>query len=264
VKGQQWASSGKHQEIAIGPLGFTYNEMKKRIHTDDLKKTVANAILPKMGITSEAPRAVVLGTARYGGIGLDHLAAVQSHGQLQYLCGHLRCKDTTGQLIRMIMDFTQMKCGCTGKVFEQSYKQYDGAVIGENWITAIWVHLERCKATVKITGLWKPTHGRENDNVIMERITASGRFRPVEILEINICILNFQVFFTSDITYNSGKNLEPWVLKGQIQSTRKSTWEWSVQQRPTSWKAWKQARHVQRLMGDIGEFQTTRQLEVTK
>jgi hypothetical protein len=52
---------------------------------DDLQKPVVNEILPKMGITCKAPRAGVFGTARYGGIGLDHLAAVQSHGQLQYL-----------------------------------------------------------------------------------------------------------------------------------------------------------------------------------
>jgi hypothetical protein len=75
---------------------------------DDLKKPLVNAILPKMGITSKAPRAVVFGTARYGGLGLDHLAAVQSHGQLQYILGHQRCQDTTGQLISMMMEFTQM------------------------------------------------------------------------------------------------------------------------------------------------------------
>jgi hypothetical protein len=141
----------------------------------------------------------------------------------------------------MMMEFTQMEYGCTGNVFEQSYKQYAGAIIDKNWITAIWAHLERCEATVKITGLWKPTQGRENDNVIMEIITASGRFKPGEMREINICRLYLQVFFASDITENSGKNLEPWVMKGQRQSSRKSIWEWPVQQIPTAWKAWKQA-----------------------
>jgi hypothetical protein len=87
---------------------------------DDIQKPVVIAILPKMGITSKAPRAVVFSTPRYGGIRLDHLAAVQIHGQLQYLLGHLRCKDTTGKLIRMMMEFAQMECGCTGNVFEQS------------------------------------------------------------------------------------------------------------------------------------------------
>jgi hypothetical protein len=120
---------------------------------DDLQKTVANAILPKMGITSKAPRSVVFGTQRYGAIGLDHLAAVQSHGQLQYLLVHLRCKDTSGKLIRMMMEFTKMECSCTGNVFEQSYKQYAGAIIDETWVTSIWAHLERCEATVKITGM---------------------------------------------------------------------------------------------------------------
>jgi hypothetical protein len=208
---------------------------------DDLQRNVVNAILPKMGITSKAPRSVVFGMARYGGIGLDHLAAVQSRGQLQYLLGHICCKDTTGQLIRMMMEFTQMEYGCTGNVFEQSYKQYSGAIIDENWITTIWAHLERCKATVKLTGMLKPTHGRENDNATMEKITASGRFRPVEMREINRCRLYLQVFFTSDIADNIGKNLVSWVLKGQRYSTRKIIWEWPVQQRPTAWKAWKKA-----------------------
>jgi hypothetical protein len=76
---------------------------------NDLQKTIVNTILPKMGITSKAPRAVVFSTARYGGIGLDHLAVVQSHGQLQYLLGHLRCKATTGKLIRMMIEFTHME-----------------------------------------------------------------------------------------------------------------------------------------------------------
>jgi hypothetical protein len=127
-----------------------------------------------MGITSKPPRAVVFGTARYGGIGLDHAAALQSHGQLQYLLGHILCQDTTGKLIHMMMESIQMERGCTGNVLEKSYKQYAGSIIDENWTTAIWAHLERCKAR-------KPTHGREKDSAIMETITVSGRIRPSEI-----------------------------------------------------------------------------------
>jgi hypothetical protein len=104
----------------------------------------------------------------------------------------------------------------------------------------IWSHLERYESIVKVTGMCKLTHGRDKDSVIMDTITASRRFKPAEIREINRCRLYLQVFFTSDIAVNSGKNLEPWVLKGQRQITRKSIWEWTVQQRPISWKAWTQ------------------------
>jgi hypothetical protein len=54
---------------------------------------------------------------------------VHSHGQLQYLLGYLRCRDTTGQLIKMMMEFTQLEYGCTGNAFEQSYKKYARAII---------------------------------------------------------------------------------------------------------------------------------------
>jgi hypothetical protein len=158
-----------------------------------------------MVIVSKAPRAVVFRTARYRGIVIDHLAAVQSHGQLKYILGHMRCQDTTGKLMHVMMDLTQMEYGCTGNALEKSYKKYAGAIIDENLITAIWVHLYRCEATVKVTGIWKPTHGREKDSAIMETITTSVMFKPSEIREINRCRLYLQVFFTSDIVDNSSK-----------------------------------------------------------
>jgi hypothetical protein len=119
--------------------------------------------------------------------------------------------------MHMAMEFTKMQCGCMGNILEQSYKQYTGSIIDENWSTAIWAHLERCDTTVKVTGIWKPTHGIDKDSAIMGTITASGMFKPAEIREINICRLYLQVFFTSDIAENSVKNLEPWVMKGQTE-----------------------------------------------
>jgi hypothetical protein len=100
----------------------------------------------------------------------------------------------------MMMEFTQMECGSTDNIVEQSYKQYAGAIIDKSWITEIWAHLERCEATVKATGILKPTHGRVNYSAIMEIITASGLFKPAEILESNHWRLYLQVFFTSQRT----------------------------------------------------------------
>jgi hypothetical protein len=49
-----------------------------------------------------------------------------------------------------------------------------------------------------------------------------------------------QVFFLSDITDHIGHSIEDWFKHGHNQNSN-SKWEWSVQQRPTSWKAWKKA-----------------------
>jgi hypothetical protein len=82
----------------------------------NIQKPVVNAILRKMGIIRKAHRSVVFGTAQFDGLGLEHLAAYQGHSRLQYLIGHLRCNSTTGNLMRSMLDYTQLECDCTGNV----------------------------------------------------------------------------------------------------------------------------------------------------
>jgi hypothetical protein len=53
-------------------------------------------------------RNVVFRKSKYGGLGLDHVAAVQGFAQLQYLIGSLRTHDTTGDLYHMLMEYTQL------------------------------------------------------------------------------------------------------------------------------------------------------------
>jgi hypothetical protein len=78
---------------------------------EEIQRPLVNAILPKMGIARNAPRAVVFGTAQYGGLGLIHLAALQDHTRLQYLLGHLRCGDATGRLMQMLLNIHNLNAG---------------------------------------------------------------------------------------------------------------------------------------------------------
>jgi hypothetical protein len=84
----------------------------------NIQKPVVNAILPKMGISRKAHRSVVFGTARYGGLGLEHLAFYQEHIRLQYLIGHIHCNSTTGKLLRSMLDYTQLEYDCTVNILE--------------------------------------------------------------------------------------------------------------------------------------------------
>jgi hypothetical protein len=69
----------------------------------NMQKPVVNVIPSKMEIIHKAAHEVVFGTTQYGGLGLNHLTMVQSHGQLQYLIDSLRCNGTLGQLIHMML-----------------------------------------------------------------------------------------------------------------------------------------------------------------
>jgi hypothetical protein len=143
---------------------------------EEIQRPVVNAILPKMGFDWTVPRAVVFGTSQFGLLGLTHLAVLQCHTHLQYLLGHLRRGDATGRLMQILLEYTQLECGCRGKPLVQDYNNYSALLINTNWITEVWEHLQTCKAKVEIDGLWQPTENRVHDIVIMESLIASGRF----------------------------------------------------------------------------------------
>jgi hypothetical protein len=182
---------------------------------EDIQRPLVNAILPKMGIVRSAPRKVVFGTKQYGGLGLTHLAALQGNSRLQYLLGHLRCGDTTGELMQMLLEYTQLEYGRRGNLLLQDYKKYECLLLNKNWITEVWGHLSTCKATVEINGIWVPKENRKSDLAIMERLVASGRFSGKELKQINYCRIYLQVFFMSDIANVKGTEVEEWARKGK-------------------------------------------------
>jgi hypothetical protein len=88
-----------------------------------IQRPVVNAILPKMGVNRNMARTVVFGTRKYGGLGLDHLAAIQGFAQLQYLIGSLSNQDTTGDMYQMLLEYTQLECGTVTPILEAEFTQ---------------------------------------------------------------------------------------------------------------------------------------------
>jgi hypothetical protein len=123
---------------------------------EDVQRTVVATILPKMGIVRNAARKVVFGSAKYCGLGLDHLATIQNYSRLQYLIGHIRNKRITSKLIRQQLDYTQLEIGCSAQVLGQDYNRYSQAILCPNWITEIWESLHACNASVAIHSDWTP------------------------------------------------------------------------------------------------------------
>jgi hypothetical protein len=155
--------------------------------------------------------------------------------------GHLRCNSTTYKLIRLMLEYTQLECGCSGNVLEEDYERYSRVLLTENWITGICEHLHSCKSTLKITVEWKPLPNRKNDVVMMEALTETDEFTATELKEIDQCRIYLRVFYISDIASHDGKGIAEWARKGRQDAGSKSSWAWPVQQRPTSLKAWKLA-----------------------
>jgi hypothetical protein len=137
-----YATAIQYSSVWKGEFGLAYNSFyfpslgygttvttQTQQECYNIQKPVVNAILPKMGISRKAPRGVIFGTAQYVGLGLEHLADYQGHIPLQYPMGHLCFNITTGKLMRSILDYTQLECGCTGNVLEQDYGRYSSVIM---------------------------------------------------------------------------------------------------------------------------------------
>jgi hypothetical protein len=96
-----------------------------------------------------APGAVIFGTAQFGCLGITHLAAMQGHTRLQYLLGYLQCGDATGRLIQMVLEYTQLECGCHGNPLVHYYNNYSALLINTNWITEVWEHINTCNTSFR-------------------------------------------------------------------------------------------------------------------
>jgi hypothetical protein len=163
----------------------------------DIQKPVVKSILPKMGISRKSPWGVVFGTVQYGGLGLEHLDDYQLHSRFQYMMGHLCWDSTTGKLMLSMLDYTQLEC--------QDYGRYSGAIMTENWITAIWEYLHSCNSTLQITAKCKPQPNRKNNVAVMEALTETGEFTAKDLIEINCCRIYIRVFYISDISTFNGQ-----------------------------------------------------------
>jgi hypothetical protein len=134
-----------------------------------------------MDIARLAPRAVVFGTSQFGGLRLAHLATLQVHTRMQYLVGHLRCGDATGCLVQILLEYTQLECGCRGNPLAQHYNNYSALIINTKWITEVCELIHTCKAMAEVDGVWQPEANGKQDTVIMEILIASGRFTNKEL-----------------------------------------------------------------------------------
>jgi hypothetical protein len=121
---------------------------------EEIQRHVVNAILPKIGINRNTARSVVFGTSKYGGLDLDHLAAVQGFGQLHYIIGRLGMQETTGDLYQMLLEYTQLECGTATLILEANFDRYEHAILTKNWITECWRYLALCNTSITISGRW--------------------------------------------------------------------------------------------------------------
>jgi hypothetical protein len=173
---------------------------------EDIQRPVVSAILPKMGIVHNAARTVVFGSAKYYGLGLDHLETVQNFSRLQYLIGHIRRKSITSKLIHHELDYTQLEICCSTQVLGRDYKRYRHTILCPNWITVIWESLLEARPLYPSIRNGLPT---EKDLATYIHVWNTAIYPISTYASFTFGYSSFLTSLTSDMTgSNNGKSTE--------------------------------------------------------
>jgi hypothetical protein len=142
---------------------------------------------------------VVFGTRKYGGLGLEHLTAVEEFEHLQYLIGSLGTQDTTGDLYKMLLEYTQLECGTATPILEAIFGRKEHAILTKTGSRSVG-DTSHCAT---------PTKGRLRDVALMDEFTRQGLSNK-QMRDANKYRIYLLAFYVSDTTDLGGKSIEKW------------------------------------------------------
>ena len=217
---------------ALSMTSYTYDECEK------MCKKFAPILLNAIGIQRNCARSVLYAPQRYGGYGIRHLYHVQGLEKISFMFMHYRKKDTTGKLIQISMDWTDLELGMGRSFMSLSAKKWHHLATN-TWLTHLWQYVEDCGMKLKFTKQANRELPRKNDFYLMDIINQ----KEISIQDqkiFNEIRIHMKLLSASDIVQcNSDYQILPSIYDGK--NVRESTLKWPLTQEfPKEWlKTWK-------------------------
>jgi len=143
------------------------------------------ALLPKLQLNRHTPRAVLFGSAKYGGLEIPELYTDQGFGQLKLLFGHVKLRDEVGQQILCFLSELQLFIGSSSPILSLPFQVY-GKLVGDYWLVSIWKHMSQIGYSLDIESAWTPPLSRQSDAALMD-LAVKYNFTTNQLKEINHC-----------------------------------------------------------------------------
>jgi hypothetical protein len=143
------------------------------------------ALLPKLHLNCHTSRAVLFGSAKYGGLELPELYTDQGFGRLKLLFGHVKLRDEVGQQILCFLSELQLFIGSSSPILSLPFQVY-GKLVGDYWLVSIWKHMSQIGFSLDIESAWTPPLSRQSDAALMD-LAVKYNFTTNQLKEINHC-----------------------------------------------------------------------------
>ena len=214
-------------------LSSTFTETE----CDHLSQIISGTLFNGFGIQRNCSKVVLYSSHMIGGLNIQHLYQMQGSIKLKMFLWHCRRNDSTGKLLKISMNFTQLEIGIEQPFLESTYSNYNH-IITRTWITSIWEYLTKCRTKLYCTKPAMYVKPRKNDRYIMD-VIFEANIPPNQTQEINQVRLYLNVLTLSDIVaLNSNTTILQEMYKATKQ--RKSKWKWpNITEIKTKWiKTW--------------------------
>jgi ribonuclease HI len=206
-----------------------------------IQRPFVHAILPKLGLNRNTPRAIIFGPKSLGGLQLMDLRVEQIAVQWDTTRAHIRRLDRAGKGLYITAHDMQVQLGTSTPFYDHSPVDYYYTTTGTRW-HYLWSRLRELNLKIEIYNFWTPTLSYQNDRNIMDtamkdRLILSSKWKL--LIHINQCRLYVKAINLSDLT-RDGKNLYKPYMDGTERGSN-NLLEIPDIRRPTDnqWRVWK-------------------------
>ena len=156
---------------------------------------------------------------------LPHAIDHQGIAQIHKLLTHGSIDTSSGSLITVSLEQTQLEVGLGHPIFDLDFPLY-GFLTTDCWIKSLWSfvpahHISLCNADQVL-----PHHQREGNAFIMELLVVSNRFSQTELIRINQYRLALRAMTLVDITTGDSSNLTREAIQFLVHDRPLSKWDW--------------------------------------
>ena len=207
----------------------------------NLQRPVIAALLPKMGLNRNMPRAVIYGPMSLGGREIMDLRIEQVTCQWDATRGHLCRGDRAGVGLRLTLHDHQCIIGSEKLFLNLNPNKYNYGITNTRW-KFHWEKIWESQLSAEFYDTWLPKKKRANDVNLMDTATedsiiTGSKWRLLE--HINMCRMYLNVFYISELSID-GKSVDPGYLDGsKIRTQMELSIPTMQKPTPSQWRIWK-------------------------
>ena len=201
---------------------------------DELMVRIKEILLNANGMHKNCDRNILFQPETRLGLNYDHWYFIKGIEKIKLFLLHMRRNDTTSNLLRITMSYSQMESGTCTPFLQTPYSKW-GKYASATWLTDMWRFLEECGSEIEIEKPFIYQRPREKDEFFLTLIENSALDNESKRI-LNQIRIHLKIYTLSDIVQiDKRSTILPQVQ--QMESSRPSSFKWpSTPPLPSQWK----------------------------